>query len=465
MKQSYSLARRLRAAILAAFLCGGMPASFAADNITVDGINYSVSSDGTYVSVVAGNYRGDIVVPESVEVTPATDTEPAVVLPVKRLADYAFDECSGLVSVKLPDTVERIGQFAFAACPDLEHVDFGAGLTFIDNWAFRTCPKLKDVVLPDGIEYIENYVFGDCKSLTTITFPASIIRLGGHILEGCDALTEVRVQSTTPPEIRRSQVDYDYGYTLFDDFNYPNIPLYVPDGTKDAYMAADGWNDFPYILYGGEEPPVVEFPELSLLSSLEQNEDTKYDIVLGEDFTFTTTVQNTGTGDYEGSVYVILWEGEGAIVYSTDPKDVAIAAGGMQLLEFTLNVTDLPAGGYNLAVLYTEEEGDVALEIGTSGYTAFKATLSEPADDPDSISETEAAALRVYPNPAADYVCVAAGEGAGIVRVTSLAGTLLVEQEVAGGECRIDLSALPQGIYLITVETAGGVETQQLMKR
>ena len=44
MKQSYSLARRLRVAILAVFLCGGVPASFAADNITVDGINYSVTT-------------------------------------------------------------------------------------------------------------------------------------------------------------------------------------------------------------------------------------------------------------------------------------------------------------------------------------------------------------------------------------------------------------------------------------
>ena len=67
-------------------------------------------------------------------------------------------------------------------------------VTTIGQSAFDGCSGLKSVTIPDCVEYIYMYAFRNCTGLTTITIPAKVIWLGveaamGGVFEGCTNLT------------------------------------------------------------------------------------------------------------------------------------------------------------------------------------------------------------------------------------------------------------------------------------
>lgn len=58
------------------------------------------------------------------------------------IGDHAFDGCTALKSVELPDSLEEIGTSAFRGCTSLESVLFGVGIRVINGWAFAECESL-----------------------------------------------------------------------------------------------------------------------------------------------------------------------------------------------------------------------------------------------------------------------------------------------------------------------------------
>ena len=80
---------------------------------TVDGVCYSVNNDNKTVTVVGNpsgsKLTGDLTIPESV-------TFRGCPYPVTSIGDEAFDECSGLTSVTIPNSVTSIGKKAFDGC-------------------------------------------------------------------------------------------------------------------------------------------------------------------------------------------------------------------------------------------------------------------------------------------------------------------------------------------------------------
>ena len=96
------------------------------------------------------------------------------------------------------------------------------------------------------------YMFYDCISLKQITLP-SILQttdVEGAFF-GCYGLKSVTVPYEDPTQS-----------TIAEAFNdYTNAILRVPEGTKDAYRDADGWNQFEYIYEIGEPVPYAEMDE------------------------------------------------------------------------------------------------------------------------------------------------------------------------------------------------------------
>ena len=61
------------------------------------------------------------------------------------IGDYAFDGCTSLASVTIPDSVTSIGDNAFYNCDSLTSVTIGNGVTSIGDYAFYGCNKLIEV--------------------------------------------------------------------------------------------------------------------------------------------------------------------------------------------------------------------------------------------------------------------------------------------------------------------------------
>ncbi len=98
-------------------------------------------------------------------------------IPVTKIYDRAFEDCTRLTSITFPDDVElqlrpedlEIGAYAFRRCTSLESLDVPYGVTSVGWGAFYDCASLKTVVLPTKWLYVSPYAFYGCASLEAVT--------------------------------------------------------------------------------------------------------------------------------------------------------------------------------------------------------------------------------------------------------------------------------------------------------
>lgn len=94
--------------------------------------------DGT-TERIKGGYHGDIVIPETHNGFTVTG-----------INEYAFDQCSDILSVSLPSTLKQIEYSAFNGCSALKEIVIPASVDTIYNTAFDGCAALEKVVFEDS---------------------------------------------------------------------------------------------------------------------------------------------------------------------------------------------------------------------------------------------------------------------------------------------------------------------------
>lgn len=144
------------------------------------------------------------------------DTKPSGVIEIKEgtrlIAGHAFQGCSGLTSITIPNSVTSIGDYAFSAC---------SGLT--------------SITIPNSVTSIGEYAFESCSGLTSVNIPNSVTTIGGDAFLFCKALTTVTSLNPTPPE--------GFGF-----WGSKNATLYVPKGCKENYSQSPYWENFENIV-------------------------------------------------------------------------------------------------------------------------------------------------------------------------------------------------------------------------
>lgn len=81
----------------------------------------------------------------------------------------AFEGCTSLEEIEIPETVTRIEANAFRDCKALETLVLNEGLLEIGAGAFAGCENLKEVILPDSVTYINTDAFAGCYNLVIRT--------------------------------------------------------------------------------------------------------------------------------------------------------------------------------------------------------------------------------------------------------------------------------------------------------
>ena len=109
------------------------------------------------------------------------------------IAFYAFDGCSSLTSVIIPNSVAWIGWDAFQNCSSLTSVNIPNSVATIGGSAFWGCSSLTSVTIPNSVASIGNSAFWGCSSLTSVTIPNSVTSIGAHTFYGCSSLTSVNM--------------------------------------------------------------------------------------------------------------------------------------------------------------------------------------------------------------------------------------------------------------------------------
>lgn len=112
---------------------------------------------------------------------------------VTSIARSAFDDCSTLTEVSMPESITRIGSCAFQDCEALTNIDIPNSVTSIGTYSFENCKSITDIVIPNGVANIEDWTFHGCTALTNITIPDSVTNIGKHAFRDCISLTDVSI--------------------------------------------------------------------------------------------------------------------------------------------------------------------------------------------------------------------------------------------------------------------------------
>ena len=133
---------------------------------------------------------------------------------------------AGCSNTIIPNSVTAIGNYAFAGFISITSFDIPNQIVKIGNSAFGGCKNLSSVTIPNSVINIGEDAFSTCRSLTTITIPSSVKEIMRDAFWGCSSMSAINFESQIPPTM---------GVSMF----YGNdCSIYVPCGTKDAYVAA-----------------------------------------------------------------------------------------------------------------------------------------------------------------------------------------------------------------------------------
>lgn len=123
------------------------------------------------------------------------------------IGSNAFNECTALPSVTLPGNVKNISAWAFGNCDALTSIEMKEGngnycsvdgmLLSADGATLLTVPNgMAQVTIPDTVTTIAEAAFVGCRLLTEVTIPAGVttIEMGSFLpFDGCTSLRTLRV--------------------------------------------------------------------------------------------------------------------------------------------------------------------------------------------------------------------------------------------------------------------------------
>ena len=225
-----------------------LPILASAEPVEVDGLNYLLNEEEKTATVTSSNYKGILVIPETIHVGGKEYTITAiegnafirnydllsVTIPntVKNIGSYAFYECSGLSNVKIGDGVETIGSYAFYR-NGLVSITIGKNISFIGEYAFYDCygltqvyindlkkwcqidfgslvanplyyahhlyhnkKEVKELVIPEDITTIKDYAFAGGSSIKSLTIGDNVSSIGAYSFYQCSSLASVEFASS-----------------------------------------------------------------------------------------------------------------------------------------------------------------------------------------------------------------------------------------------------------------------------
>ncbi len=111
--------------------------------------------------------------------------------PVTSVGYQAFQNCTSLTSIVLPESIKNIEMRAFQGCRRLSSVMLPDGVETIENWAFTDCYVLSNFKIPGSVKVIGGYAFQNCKNLTSITIPEGVKIIGQYTFANCTGLASV----------------------------------------------------------------------------------------------------------------------------------------------------------------------------------------------------------------------------------------------------------------------------------
>ena len=138
-------------------------------------LRFEFVSDSTVEVTKESSYRNhdSITIPEKVRIGGKVYT-------VTSIGYAAFEGCSSLTSIKIPEGVTSIGSYAFKRCGSLTSIKIPDGVTSIGYNAFENCSSLTSINIPESVTSIGGGAFSDCASSPSMNIPEGVTPIGAH---------------------------------------------------------------------------------------------------------------------------------------------------------------------------------------------------------------------------------------------------------------------------------------------
>ena len=172
---------------------------------------YNNQPDGVvYAGLVVYKYKGEMEEDAHIIIKEGTLS----------IADYAFQDCYGMQSITIPNTVMIIGNSAFEFCYNYNAIecDLPTSLISIGTCAFRessidcrfnSLENLKTIgesafehscinnlIIPNSVTYVGNCAFRECEALETVTIGTGITEIPEELFYDCVNLKKVTISNS-----------------------------------------------------------------------------------------------------------------------------------------------------------------------------------------------------------------------------------------------------------------------------
>ncbi|MBQ5995385.1 MAG: leucine-rich repeat protein [Clostridia bacterium] len=107
---------------------------------------------------------------------------------VASIGGYAFANMTALKSITVPGSVTTVGDCMFEGCTVLEEATVGNGVPRLSSYMFHNCYELASISIPDSVTAVDYECFWNCRSLDNVVLGNSVQTVGSWAFEGCSGL-------------------------------------------------------------------------------------------------------------------------------------------------------------------------------------------------------------------------------------------------------------------------------------
>lgn len=148
------------------------------------------SDDGKVVVACSSDYKGEVVIPQSVTEIRSTNT-----------FNFAFKNCkNAITSIRFEENSEivNISKYSFhTTIIETANLSECKKLTFLSDYTFENCYFLTTVLLPPSLSSIGSYCFYYNYMLSSIELPDSVTSLNNLTFFGSSFLTSINISETS----------------------------------------------------------------------------------------------------------------------------------------------------------------------------------------------------------------------------------------------------------------------------